>query len=32
MCKYDRDNLNHLGVNAKQNDYLALTFKSTILL
>ena len=26
MFKYGRDNLNNLGVNAKQNDFLALKF------
>ena len=31
MCKYGRDNLNNLGVNAKQNDFLALKFKSFVL-
>ena len=23
MCKYGRDNLNNLGVNAKQNDFFS---------
>ena len=32
MCKYGRDNLNNLGVNPKQNDFLALLFKSTMIL
>ena len=32
MCKYDKDNLNNLGVNAKQNDFLALKCKSTMIL
>ena len=32
MCKYGKDNLNNLGVNAKQNDFLGLKFKSTMTL
>ena len=33
MCKNgSKDNLNKLGVNAKQNDFLALNFKSTMIL
>ena len=32
ICKYGRDNLNNQGVNAKQNDFIALKFKSTMLL
>ena len=32
MCKYARGNLNNLGVNAKQNHFLALKFKSTMIL
>ena len=32
MCKYGRDILNNLGANAKQNYFLALKFKSTMIL
>ena len=32
MCKYGRDNFYNLEVNAKQNDFLALKFKSTMIL
>ena len=32
MSKYGRDNLNNVGVNAKQNDFLALKLKSTMIL
>ena len=32
MCKYGKDNVNNLGVNAKQNDFLALKFKSAMIL